>query len=571
MSAEPNNSEKDGSGKASLDEQQKKLIETLVAMETNATSQPNNREVVPQKQSKPVEQPLMIVNKAQVTSLAPIPNSPNSADTSTAQLDDMTKIVASLPTSVLNEYMKPKKPVMYYPSYISRRGRIYEAIIFKGEPRFLYFDEEKGAQICGSIETEQFIIKPKVHSVVTDTPWTKTDYVFDVLPIGLPNITDLFQRTFDCYDTFLYLDRVSKIILTAMSILSYIQEKFQTLPYAHLLGDSGTGKSSAEIIFQQLSYRAIKTVHTTSANIYTKYEQFQPGNNPGVWILDEFKVRFDESILTILKAGYEKGNSVLRIETTKEGRVQKEYQTFGIKLIAGVESFSDEAMRRRTLEIHTYEGIPSKSIKTELQKNPKLFNKLSNDLLIWRMRLGLKKVFDKVLDETLDKIPPEIREHWGPLLDVSFKTPFFKELLGIIEKQIIEKYEGLYYSTDGYIARALKMVVLDKGELMNVPFEAILLELINSGFKEKEERNKKSLETPDGQTVSKIYIVKRIKDFFGGKRGVIGGQVKFDFRNREHLEHSIHRYVAYREIIEKAKTDSNNKPALATNSTNTPI
>ena len=121
-------------------------------------------------------------------------------------------------------------------------------------------------------------------------------------------------------------------MLTGCVLLSYHQEKFQTVPYIYVYGDNESGKSTVLQVLKFLCYRPMYGVTVPSADIYGFLED---SDAIGCILEDEVQgIHKDTDKIKIYKAGYKQGAVVPRTIITQHDRIIKYYNTFCFKACA---------------------------------------------------------------------------------------------------------------------------------------------------------------------------------------------------------------------------------------------
>jgi hypothetical protein len=191
-------------------------------------------------------------------------------------------------------------------------------------------------------------------------------------------------------------------------LLSWLYDRFSTLPYLRFLGDTGVGKSRGLDVVGGVCYRAtIVSGCITPAPIYRLIRRWG-----GTIVLDEADLRDSDEyneVVTILNCGFEKGRPVIR--ATKDNPDKLQYlPTYGPKVFATRRRFKDAALEARCLteimQETTRDDIPA-TLTTTFYKHQE---DLRNRLLLFRL-----KNFNRVNPEDatvldLPGIEPRLRQ-----------------------------------------------------------------------------------------------------------------------------------------------------------------
>ena len=132
-------------------------------------------------------------------------------------------------------------------------------------------------------------------------------------------------------------------------LLSYIHDKFHTVPYLRVLGDYGTGKTRYLDVVGKLCYKSLLTTGTTNApGMFRFIEQWR-----GTLVIDEARTKFsgeDDDVTKILNAGFEQGRSIMRVDLNKQVSEQVGlFEPYGTKIIATKRRFEDNGLESRCI------------------------------------------------------------------------------------------------------------------------------------------------------------------------------------------------------------------------------
>lgn len=132
-------------------------------------------------------------------------------------------------------------------------------------------------------------------------------------------------------------------------MLTWVFDRFHTIPYLRVVGDFGTGKTRFEQIMSGLCYKA-----TSSGGSITTAAVFRSINMiRGTFIFDEADFKTSEmwsEITKILNSGNVVNSPVARMEVQKDGDMKvRTFDVFGPKILASRERFGDTALESRCL------------------------------------------------------------------------------------------------------------------------------------------------------------------------------------------------------------------------------
>jgi len=207
-----------------------------------------------------------------------------------------------------------------------------------------------------------------------------------------------------------YLD-VSKSFrkfATYYILLSWVYDRFNTLPYLRFIGDTGCGKSRALDVCGGLCYKATSASGCiTPAPIYRMLKKWA-----GTIILDEADLQNSDEyheVTKILNCGFERNRPVIRAVKDNPENLQV-LPTYGPKVFATRRRFKDAALEARCLteimQETTREDIPP-TLNDRFYKEQ---GELRNKLLLFRLRNYGKVNTDDTVILELHGIEPRLRQ-----------------------------------------------------------------------------------------------------------------------------------------------------------------
>jgi energy-coupling factor transporter ATP-binding protein EcfA2 len=191
-------------------------------------------------------------------------------------------------------------------------------------------------------------------------------------------------------------------------LLSWLYDRFNTLPYLRFIGDTGCGKSRALDVCGGLCYKATSASGCiTPAPIYRMLKRWA-----GTIILDEADLQNNDEyaeVIKILNCGFERNRPVIRALKDNPDKLQI-LPTFGPKVFATRRRFKDAALEARCLteimQETTREDIPA-TLNDAFYKEQ---SGLRNKLLLFRFRNYDKINADNSIDLDLKGIEPRLRQ-----------------------------------------------------------------------------------------------------------------------------------------------------------------
>lgn len=209
---------------------------------------------------------------------------------------------------------------------------------------------------------------------------------------------------------FKYLDvsNAFRKFATYYILLSWLYDKFSTLPYIRAIGDTGCGKSRFLDVVGLLCYKpTLVSGCITPAPIYRMLKRWN-----GTMILDEADLQNSDEyseVVKILNCGFERGRPVIRATRDNPDKLQF-LPTFGPKVFATRRRFKDPALEARCLteimQETTREDIPATLTRTFYKEQETLRNKL----LLFRLQNYTLIDPEETVTLDLHGIEPRLRQ-----------------------------------------------------------------------------------------------------------------------------------------------------------------
>jgi hypothetical protein len=220
---------------------------------------------------------------------------------------------------------------------------LYESVVMTGQSSFLRLVDHK-PQYTPTIESANKIFYP------SDTANTQNPipYIFGSTE-ELQKYLDLASKeTFETlhykveavYKKYVNAEEYYIVNLAADTIYSYFQDRFGTTHYNIFVGDNGSGKNSALLVYRHLGCRVFYVTAASAANYYTFMGETEEGQ--GTTAEDEADdIGYDRDKQKILKTGYCSGGFVPKVDLPSGGgRRQDSWLTYCHKWMA-MESLPD--------------------------------------------------------------------------------------------------------------------------------------------------------------------------------------------------------------------------------------
>ena len=161
------------------------------------------------------------------------------------------------------------------------------------------------------------------------------------------NLDSLFTLVESIWKKYVDVEDDYYTLFTADTIWSYFQDLFGNTRYNILLGDNGSGKNSALLVYKYLGYRVFYINSASAANYYTQLGNREEGQC--TIAEDEAEdMAYDRDKNNVIKTGYASGGSVPKIEL-EGGRRQDNWLTYGQKWFA-MEELPDEKRMKGILD-----------------------------------------------------------------------------------------------------------------------------------------------------------------------------------------------------------------------------
>jgi hypothetical protein len=419
-------------------------------------------------------------------------------------------LAACLPTDSACPLFQPKKgkkkkrktKPIYRDSGFADQG-YFEAIYHNLKPYFLVAND-KHFSLHETVTLDKKTFTPKDTQRIPYDP-------YGYFEGKMPSREELFWRVRDEFRTFIDLEPIWIDVLSASVLLSYQQEKLQTVPYLFVYGDNESGKSTVLQLLKSLCYRPMYGVTIPSADIYGYLEDV---NSIGCVLEDEIQgINKDTDKIKIYKAGYKKGAVVPRTLITQHDRIIKYYNTFCLKAVAGEKIPTVKGFLERFVLISMIEGYPEKEWADITQEDTLRLHELRNTLLKWRMLTR-----DWELPNPDVSMRGRLKEIWKPLLQVTHGLTIYDTLAKFVDNQKNERLSTKQNTLEGHIVKVVvnlfNAAIEDKGYLA---FHSIWLALADDLEGKIDENKPHVMDTSEFFKVSKHKVGYRLREVLSGK------------------------------------------------------
>lgn len=377
----------------------------------------------------------------------------------------------------------------------------FQNIVGEYDDRLLIY-ENGSFSVVEQLELNGFVFKPRPRKSYPYEP-----YAFSDGPA--PYRLELIERVYREVDTFVDAEPEVKAVFTAFVILSYVQEKFDCIPYLYLVGDNESGKSHTLNLFTWLCYRPFSGVSHTAADLYSYLED---DGLPLTIIEDEFQgSEEDNDKMKIYKSGYKRGARVGRVVTYEGGRRIDYFNTYGMKIMAGERLIENKGLLQRCIIVELVEGYPVKDHYDE--SDYFRFRALRNDLLKWRMKV---LAGDEHLEQPVTELKGRARELYTPLLAVLKGHEFYEKVIEWIKKLEQQKMAEKQLSVEGLLAKIL-LDSVRKGE-NELALDKIWQALLQFADVVTTPNKPDTMYIPHIGSVTKKLLGRRLREVFAASR-----------------------------------------------------
>ena len=320
------------------------------------------------------------------------------------------------------------------------------------------------------------------------------------------------------FNNFVNAEEHSLTVLAADTIYSHFQDTFSTTHYNIFVGENGSGKNSALLVFRILGYRVFYITAASAPNYYTFLGDIQEGQ--GTIAEDEadnIGKSADKKI--ILKTGYASGGCVPKVGFSSNGaRFQQSHLTFCHKWFA-MEELPDEKYNRGTFDrsfIHNFmAGDVRYNIKEVLNnKDSESYKKLQHlRKLLFVFRLAHHHKLSK-LPEIKTNLTNRNAELTHFLLRMFYGGRNFERVRKALSTLIAEKSYLKSNGVEAKICESLKLIMVEEGggkeerdvyEISNEEFYSKLKEVMEATDNSFDSSGS-SFYLPDGTLIKKRRI-----------------------------------------------------------------
>lgn len=326
---------------------------------------------------------------------------------------------------------------------------------------------------------------------------------------------ELFSRVRAEVDLWIDVEPIWKDVLAACILLSYHQEKLQTLPYILVYGDNESGKSTVLQVLKSLCYRPMYGVTIPAADLYGFLED---SDAIGCILEDEIQgINKDTDKIKIYKAGYKQGAVVPRTLITSNDRIIKYYKTFSFKACASEQIPQVKGFNERFLFIPMVEGSPQREWADITGQDLERLRGLRNALLKGRILSRGEQLPSLQL-----RMKGRLKELWKPVLQITSGLAVYDDLFKFVETQRNERLITRQATLEGHIVK----IIVDlhneaKEENPELPFARIWEELSHDLNGKIDDRKPHVMDTSEFFEVTKNKVGYRLREVLSGTTTVL--------------------------------------------------
>ena len=369
---------------------------------------------------------------------------------------------------------KAKKKIAIKKYSQNGNGPLFESVVIAQRPTFVYLDKNNKPQFLDEIPRINDILIPD------DTIDTKNPipFVFDSKEDLEKCLEEASKETPD--SLFIKVDKEFRKyvnaeehyypLLVGDTIWTWFQDRFGYTHYNIIVGDNGSGKNSALLVFKYLGYRVFYTVSASAANYYTKMGNVEEGQ---ITIAEDEAedIAEDREKRNVWKTGYCSGASVPKVEL-EGGRKSEDWLTYGQKW----------ATMEELPEIKQMKGVLDRSFVLKFVIGDVPYN--IKDVIRDAGEPEFKPLHDKLMHLRKVLFCYRLLHYDEPIFDVNLNV---KNRTQELTKSLIRLFQNSPIAL-AKILEALTKFMVERNEIKNDSFERRLYEVIDILRKERKQR-----------------------------------------------------------------------------------
>ena len=250
--------------------------------------------------------------------------------------------------------------------------------------------------------------------------------------------------------------------LALWTMLSYCYMAWDAVPYLYVGGPAGSGKTRVFELLSRLAFRPIVSSNLSAAALFRTLH-----DRGGMLLLDEAERLNDGGpemgeLRSILLAGYRKGGRASRLESAGDGFAMTEFQVFGPKAVACINSLPGP-LASRCIPLPMLRAQPeSPKPRRRIDQDPQRWQTLRDQLHLLTL-ISMGHAAASALVHLSDACPLSGRNYelWQPLLsladwvDADGALDLAKKLAEYAKSLVLRNQEELAEDADQTLLRCL--------------------------------------------------------------------------------------------------------------------
>jgi hypothetical protein len=227
---------------------------------------------------------------------------------------------------------------------------LHECIVIGRKPTFVYLEDndKKNPKYATKILIGSRTLYPS-ETLDSQNPipyiWESPEEFDRYLNLAEQETFDsLFTKVRSVFRKYVNIEDHYVNVLSADTIFSYFQDKFPTVHYNIFIGDNGSGKNSALLVYRHLGYRVLYVTSASAPNYFTFLGEIEECHS-SIAEDEADDIGYDKDKLKVLKTGYSTGRNVLKVDLSK-GRTQGSYLTYCLKWFEHIPELIHLVLRR---------------------------------------------------------------------------------------------------------------------------------------------------------------------------------------------------------------------------------
>lgn len=207
------------------------------------------------------------------------------------------------------------------------------------------------------------------------------------------------------------------LVVALWCINTWCYDEFQRCPLLLINApERECGKTQLLKVVEKFVFKPMETANITLAALFRLITNYRP-----TLLIDEADTFMEGKVemAGVINKGYEKGGFVLRVEAVGKELVERAYQVYGPKVLAGItlERHLPSATMSRGIQVALKRKTKDDTVQRLRSADPKVFYDLRSRILRFVMdnKDALTKGWDKMPEELSDRQ----QDNWEPLLAIA--------------------------------------------------------------------------------------------------------------------------------------------------------